>query len=398
VSRRNIRKFETKKSGVRLWFVAASILFLGLGILVIELADNRDLFRNKAAIEVAVAADSSISPQTVKIDNAIRLATVDLGVPAKSVSWKKSKQNLKQKPSNITINVNSAFPMSFIDFVLQRAITDAGGKILDVFETKPDQELLINIGETNLFFTHQIKVKRRADAPLESAYVAILMDDFGNYAVPVAARALKLGIPFTASVLPNAEYSTLVVKELDKYPEIERFAHIPMEPKSFPKDDPGLDAILTTLDDREILEKTKKAIESVPKSVGANNHMGSKATESKRVMYQVLKSVQNAGMFWVDSRTTIYSVAPDVCAELKIPILQIDYVLDPPTITYDQSVQRLYDYALSARRKPAVIINCHCVDTTIEILAGNVAVLKKLGVSFIPVSKAKERICREKTM
>src|SRR5690606_41144538 len=54
----------------------------------------------------------------------------------------------------------------------------------------------------------------------------------------------------------------------------------------------------------------------LPHVSGVNNHMGSKATADPRVVSDVLRAVKEAGLFFLDSRTTADSVVAQVAREL----------------------------------------------------------------------------------
>ncbi len=164
-----------------------------------------------------------------------------------------------------------------------------------------------------------------------------------------------------------------------------------MEPKSYPQVDPGPNSILVKMDDRDIKNLVENMLRDIPEAVGANNHMGSRATENQRVMFQVLRVLRDAGFFFVDSRTTNYSVAEDVARKIGVPATHIDHIIDPPELPVDKIEMRLLDYSFSARRMPAMIINCHSSDTTAEILKKNIPALIEYGIKFIPVSVALER-------
>ena len=62
--------------------------------------------------------------------------------------------------------------------------------------------------------------------------------------------------------------------------------------------------ITTTMSDNEIRSEVEAAIAAVPGAIGVNNHMGSKATADSRVMQTVLGAVWDAGLIFLDSRTT----------------------------------------------------------------------------------------------
>jgi len=159
----------------------------------------------------------------------------------------------------------------------------------------------------------------------------------------------------------------------------------------YPDIDPGPDAILTSMSDKRIMELTMKDIDQIPGAVGVSNHMGSLATENQRVMRAVMMILRQRGLFWVDSRTTIYTVFAEIAQELGVKAAKIDHLLDPEGFSKEQIEQRLFEYCLGSRGKPAVILNAHVSDTILSILAKDIPVLKRYGVKFIWVSEAIRR-------
>ena len=384
---RRVPSKRRRSSGWIFWVIAilgiAGILFLFLGM------------RGESRSEKAEIRVSEKEPKDfiTRIDGAIEDFRVELGIPKRSVHIRK-KEAIPQLPnskvSEITMKVNKNFPAALINYFLKRAIINSGGTILDDVEKKSGAELDIKIGYGDIL-THRIKIRRKSGAPVDSAYVALLIDDFGYYPVHISKKIFEMGIKLTAAILPNAKYTAYVLNTLENYPKIERFVHIPMEPKTYPQVDPGPDAILVKLGDREIKNRVEKMLSEIPGAVGANNHMGSRATENKRVMFQVLRVLRDAGFFFVDSRTTPYSVSEDIAKKIGVPATHIDHIIDPPGLSSQEIEMRLFDYCFSARKMKAMIINCHSSDTTAEILKRDVPVLKKYGVKFIPVSAAFER-------
>ena len=84
---------------------------------------------------------------------------------------------------------------------------------------------------------------------------------------------------------------------------------------------------MVDLDDDEIRKRVRSYLEILPKAVGANNHMGSRATQDERVMSAVLDELKAAGLFFVDSRTIATSVAYQLAREKLIPTAKRDMFL-----------------------------------------------------------------------
>ncbi len=99
-----------------------------------------------------------------------------------------------------------------------------------------------------------------------------------------------------------------------------RAAHVP----------PGLAEIERLLD---------AALASVPGAVGVNNHMGSKATADAAFMDVLLDALGRRGLFFVDSRTTVLTVAASEAERLGVPYLARKVFLD----AVDGDIERSLD-------------------------------------------------------
>ena len=105
--------------------------------------------------------------------------------------------------------------------------------------------------------------------------VAIVIDDVGIDR-PRSKRAWELPGPLTMSFLPYA-------KDLREQARAARarghelMLHLPMEPTG--RADPGPNALLVSLSDAELKQRTLAALDSFDGYVGVNNHMGSRFTD-----------------------------------------------------------------------------------------------------------------------
>lgn len=159
------------------------------------------------------------------------------------------------------------------------------------------------------------------------AKLAIVIDDFGNN-WEEEAPFLKSSFPITVSVLPHLPYTEKIWKEAIKNPNIEVILHLPMEPYGYPKVNPGPGAILLRMGVREIINTLEGDLREVPVAKGANNHMGSKATENYDLMLVVMSYLKKKGLFFLDSRTTPNTVADLIAWEISMPFARRDVFID----------------------------------------------------------------------
>ena len=104
--------------------------------------------------------------------------------------------------------------------------------------------------------------------------VVIIIDDIG-YDMSAVRELLKIDAEITFAILPLLSHSREAAEALHQAHR-EILLHLPMEPRSYPKEKPGAGALFTEMNDEEIVFQLDRNLSSVPYATGVNNHMGSK--------------------------------------------------------------------------------------------------------------------------
>jgi uncharacterized protein len=129
--------------------------------------------------------------------------------------------------------------------------------------------------------------------------LAIIIDDFGYYEDELLERFIALDKNLTFAILPHVPFSQSVMHKAAAA-GIETMIHMPMEPMSFPKNDPGPNAIFVHQSPREINRLVERYVSELYLAKGANNHMGSLATADSDVMNAVLQTLKNTiSILWI---------------------------------------------------------------------------------------------------
>ena len=156
--------------------------------------------------------------------------------------------------------------------------------------------------------------------------VAIIIDDVG-FDTDLARSFLELKPPLTLSVLPTAPYAQAIARDaVGKGEEV--LLHLPMEPKESDGEGPGAGALLARMDEAEFVETLNGHLSRIPGIKGVNNHMGSLLTEKEDKMALLFRELKKRRLFFVDSRTTPYTVASKVASEMKVPVASRSVFLD----------------------------------------------------------------------
>jgi hypothetical protein len=145
--------------------------------------------------------------------------------------------------------------------------------------------------------------------------LAIILDDVASD--PAAADAIfALHYPLTLSILPNHPRSTQIAQEAHRR-GYQVMLHLPME--SLANETAELLELRPGMSSTEISSVLNSMLNSVPYTVGVNNHQGSLATSNARLMSELMPLLANHNLFFIDSRTTVATVAYDSAKSAGVP-------------------------------------------------------------------------------
>ena len=227
----------------------------------------------------------------------------------------------------------SQLDLTYMTLVLKNAFRAGGSTILEASVLlKGKENQVIARAKDGKIYTATISYLPGEEKPAPK--LAVIVDDFGGYEGELLANFCKADSRIAFAVLPNLPKATSVM-DAAVVSGHEVLVHLPMEPLSYPKNSPGDNAIMVDLSDGEIKKRVKSYLKILPKAVGANNHMGSRATQDQRVMNAVLDELKDAKLFFVDSRTIGSSKAYKIAKEKLIPAAKRDMFLDVPASSKD---------------------------------------------------------------
>lgn len=221
---------------------------------------------------------------------------------------------------------------------------------------------------------------RTRPAPDARGRLAILLDDAGQKLdVVPAAAALPKEIGFAIlPFLPKSAESAEVLYGAGH----EIWLHLPMEPENYPANNPGPGAILMSMSTHELRAAVHAAIDNIPHAVGVNNHMGSKVTANLKTMTWIMQEIKARGMAFIDSRTTIRTVAEDAAVGLGVPVNRRHVFLDNERDR--AAIRRQLEEAVRRCRLEGEIIAIGHVDpVTIEVLAEELPGISRRGADLV---------------
>ncbi|MEA3507012.1 MAG: divergent polysaccharide deacetylase family protein [Elusimicrobiota bacterium] len=212
--------------------------------------------------------------------------------------------------------------------------------------------------------------------------LAIVVDDLGNSRD--INNFLDLEAPLTFAIMPNLPYSSYLAAELKKR-GLAYILHMPMEPESYPENNPGEPALFTNMSKAEIEKALERALKSVKGVRGLNNHMGSKFTADKESMNKLMEILSSKGLYFVDSNTSNKSAAAETAADHDVPLAANEFFLDNQK-DYEYISGRMKVLKKTVLSQPDTVAICHVTrKNTARALAEFIPRFKEAGIEFVTV-------------
>ena len=208
--------------------------------------------------------------------------------------------------------------------------------------------------------------------------LAILLDDAGQQ-IQLVPQATSLPREVGVAVLPFLPYSTESAVAIHEAGH-EVWLHLPME--AVGDNDPGPGALMTDMSDDELRDAVFMAINNIPHLVGVNNHMGSLATADLRMMTWVMQDLASMDLAFIDSRTTVKTVAETAARAQGVKAGRRHVFLDnerTPAAIRAQIEEAIY----RSRMEGEIIAIGHLNEVTVAVLADELPKLEERGVTLV---------------
>jgi polysaccharide deacetylase 2 family uncharacterized protein YibQ len=161
-------------------------------------------------------------------------------------------------------------------------------------------------------------------SPQQRGSLAFVIDDAGNNLTELEPF-LRFPGPLTIAVLPGLAYSAEAARRIRAAGK-EVFLHQPME--ALGGQDPGPGAIYAGMSAAEIRTIVERNIAEIGPIAGMNNHQGSKVTMDGKAMETILAICREYGIYFLDSRTTADTAAPELAKRMGMKIGERDVFID----------------------------------------------------------------------
>jgi hypothetical protein len=212
--------------------------------------------------------------------------------------------------------------------------------------------------------------------------LAIVIDDLGNDRAQ-ADSVFRLAYPLTVSVLPHEANSGEIAEEAHRR-GYQVMLHLPMASSAGAKDEaielqPGMASAA--------VEKTVAAmLETVPYAAGVNNHEGSLGTADQKLMDELMPLLHDRNLFFIDSRTTVATVAETAAHAAGVAAARRNVFLDDEQSV--PAIRRQFALAIrEAHEKGGALAIGHPHRETLEVLNEMLPEAERQGVRLVFASE-----------
>jgi len=212
--------------------------------------------------------------------------------------------------------------------------------------------------------------------------IALIFDDLGE-SLSDLKDLYALKIPLTISIIPNLKFSRNIAYIGDRC-GFSIFIHLPCEPENQVNTDSlSYEFISSNLSKKKTESLLRRYLNSIRIAIGVNNHMGSKVTQDRFQMGLVVSAIKKRGLIFVDSRTSLDSVAYDVASQQGLRCGYNEGFLD--AVDKPEEIKKRMDSLIAkAEAKGKIIVIAHPRSNTINFLKDNLLEIKK-NIEFVTI-------------
>jgi len=233
----------------------------------------------------------------------------------------------------------------------------------------------------------------RTDAPR----IALIVGGLGVSASETAAAIAKLPGPVTFGFVPyGADVAASVARARAAGHEV--LLQVPMEPFSYPDNDPGPQTLLTSLTPEQNIDRLHWLMSRFQGYVGIANTMGARFTASEASFAPILHETAKRGLIFVDDGSNARSVAGRIAGADNLSFARADVIIDavPTPTEIDHALGRL---EMAARERNVAVGIASALPASIDQIAKWSKGAAKRGLLLVPITavalKGKQKTASE---
>lgn len=163
--------------------------------------------------------------------------------------------------------------------------------------------------------------------------------------------------------------------------------HLPMEPKGYPRANPGKNAILLDLSRIEIEDRITRCLAKVGPVQGVVSRLGSAALNDPDVMRAVLDEMKRRDLPFIDAHGAGPSVVEEVGEETSARTLTVGAALDGSFASPSAVRARLKEIVALAIQRGSLVVTVRPNALVLTVLETERPKLREQGVEIVPASR-----------
>ena len=211
---------------------------------------------------------------------------------------------------------------------------------------------------------------RPANALETRPRIAVVVTEVG-IADDTTAQAIGLPGPVTLAAARDEGHEVLLT--------------LPMEPRDFPRSDPGPYALMTTLDEEANLERLNWILSRVTGYIGVANYQGTAFTADERSLRPIMTALGQRGLVYFDTREDPTSGAPRTAEIAGAPSTAADVVADEE-LSRAAILRKLNEAEVIAKAKQTAVVLIRPYPMAMSRVGSWAQDLEEKGLVLAPLS------------
>ena len=234
--------------------------------------------------------------------------------------------------------------------------------------------------------THAITIEPSESVADPGAQIAFIVTDLDRSPLKLYRAFLKSPVLFSIALRPDKPEAVRIGKEV-RQENHEVLLHLPMEPKGYPRVDPGKDAILLDLSRIEIEERITRCLSAIGPVQGVVSRLGSAALNDPDVMRAVLDELKRRDLPFIDSHPSGPSMVEEIGEETGARTLTVGASLDDDKGTAASVRARIKEITAAAVQRGSLIVMVRPSALVLDVLESELPRIKAQGVELVPISQ-----------
>ena len=234
--------------------------------------------------------------------------------------------------------------------------------------------------------THAITVEPNENVADPGAQIAFIVSDLDRSPVKLYRAFMKSPLLFSVALRPDKGEAARVAREV-RQEHHEVLLHLPMEPKGYPRVDPGKDAILLDLSRIEIEDRITRCLSAIGPVQAVVSRLGGAALNDPDVMRAVLDELKRRDLPFIDSHTTGPSMVEEIGEETGARTLLVGGSIDDEKGTAASVRARVRELTAAAVQKGSLIVMVRPSALVLDILESELPKMKAEGLELVPISR-----------